>query len=202
MNLNAWKHFSKYTSGPPENQMMHTVGELLGSPVTATHGLVGRVLDAFFDEQSWQIRYLLVETSSAGRDRIVAFRSEAVVSIDAEEGLRVEGSPAFDLKSSERLHCLRSTRAVLDCTVAGWSGSLGTTADALFDEASWALRFLMIDASSWCPGVVVLLRPDLVQEAHWERQSLRVAITRVEVLNMSEADPTEIDTAHAERVLH
>ncbi len=182
--------------------MLHTVGDLLGSPVIATDGLVGRVLDAFFDEQSWQICYLLVEVSSSHRDRAVLIPPEVVVSIDAEEGIRIERLPAFDVKSVERLRSLRSTRAVLDCTVAGWSGNLGRTADALFDEGCWALRFLMIDASSWRPGAMVFIRPELVQETHWERQSLSVAMTRVEVLSMPDADPTDDDSPHTGRVLH
>jgi uncharacterized protein YrrD len=182
--------------------MLHTVGGLIGSRVIGTEGVIGHVLDAFFDEQSWRICYLLVEVSCVGRDRAVLFPPEAIVSIDTEDGIHIDHVPSFDLKSAERLRSLRSTREVLDCTVAGWAGDIGRTQDVLFDEGSWALRFLMIDVSSWCPGVVVFIRSDLVQEAQWESQSLRVAVTRLEVMNMPNGESTEDDIAQTGPVLH
>jgi sporulation protein YlmC with PRC-barrel domain len=185
-----------------EDEMLHPVGDLLGSPVVAPDGVVGRVLDVLFDERNWQIRYLLIKASREGRDREVLFPPEAVLSIDAEEGIRIDRLQPFELKSSKRMPCLRSTREVLDCTVSGWSGEIGRTEEVLFDESSWALRFLMIDVSSWCPGAVVFVRPDLVHEAQWERQSLSVAVTRLEVLSMPGAEPADVDAAHAGRVLH
>jgi hypothetical protein len=170
--------------------------------VIASDGEVGRVLDAFFDERSWQIRFLLIKMSCVSRDRIVLFPPEAVVSIDPHEGVRIERLPALERKPAEHMGSLRSAREMLDCTVAGWSGDIGRTEDVLFDEASWALCFLMINAGSWRPGTVVFVRSDLVEEVRWERQSLSVAITRAEVVSLPTENPADVDLAHDARVLH
>jgi hypothetical protein len=48
----------------------------------------------------------------------------------------------------------------------------------------------------------VFIRSDLVQEAQWESQSLRVAVTRLEVMNMPNGESTEDDIAQTGPVLH
>jgi hypothetical protein len=42
--------------------MLNQFNLLGGSTVTATDGLIGHVEAAFFDDQSWVIRYLVVAT--------------------------------------------------------------------------------------------------------------------------------------------
>lgn len=44
--------------------MLKTLSKLVGSTVTATDGLIGHVTAAFFDDQSWAIRYLVVDTGT------------------------------------------------------------------------------------------------------------------------------------------
>ena len=42
--------------------MLNTLSSLTSSDVTATDGSIGEVTSAFFDDQSWAIRYLVIDT--------------------------------------------------------------------------------------------------------------------------------------------
>ncbi len=44
--------------------MIHNLNDLIGHKLTATDGEIGHLQDAYFDDQSWAIRYLIAETGS------------------------------------------------------------------------------------------------------------------------------------------
>ena len=65
--------------------------------------------------------------------------------------------------------------------IVGSDGHLGTVADLLFDDASWKLRWLVVDTGRWLPGREVLLpisalgRPDPV------KREFQVRLTRHQI---------------------
>jgi sporulation protein YlmC with PRC-barrel domain len=44
--------------------MLRTLDGMLGSSIVATDGEIGKVYNVFFDDRSWAVRYLVVETGS------------------------------------------------------------------------------------------------------------------------------------------
>jgi hypothetical protein len=54
--------------------MFKTLNQLSGSSVTATDGLIGHVKEAFFDDRSWAIRYLVVDAGTwlSGREVLIS----------------------------------------------------------------------------------------------------------------------------------
>lgn len=50
----------------PADMQLHSVEQLLGYEVQATGQGIGQVQDLVFDEDSWQIRYLVVDTHGGG----------------------------------------------------------------------------------------------------------------------------------------
>jgi sporulation protein YlmC with PRC-barrel domain len=46
------------------NDMLRTLDGMLGSSIVATDGEIGKVYNVFFDDRSWSVRYLVVETGS------------------------------------------------------------------------------------------------------------------------------------------
>jgi len=44
--------------------MLHNIEELYGSKIAASDGDIGHVKDFYFDDKTWVIRYLVVNTSS------------------------------------------------------------------------------------------------------------------------------------------
>ncbi len=60
-------------------------------------------------------------------------------------------------------------------------GPIGTVVDFLFDDASWRVRWLVVDCGTWLPGRKVLVHPSAVSLSALERQQLSVAITKGQV---------------------
>jgi hypothetical protein len=52
--------------------------QLIGLQVNATNGEVGRLADLCFDDERWQIRYVIVDTSSRDRQMMLALGVEDV----------------------------------------------------------------------------------------------------------------------------
>jgi hypothetical protein len=71
--------------------------------------------------------------------------------------------------------------------IAASDGRLGTVSDFLFDDASWGIRWLVVDTGNWLSGRKVLL-PALGQ-LDPERNALSVELTMQQV-----KDSPDIDT--------
>jgi hypothetical protein len=84
--------------------MLRSLGNILGSVVHATDGEIGKVYDFFFDDRTWTMRYLVVETGDWLRRRRVLISTYALgkpewqgrrfpVALTQEQG---RGSPDVD----------------------------------------------------------------------------------------------------------
>ena len=58
--------------------MLRSVDSMLGSSIIATDGEIGKAYNVFFDDRSWAIRYLVVETGSWLRHRKVLISPEVL----------------------------------------------------------------------------------------------------------------------------
>ncbi|MGB8182853.1 MAG: PRC-barrel domain-containing protein [Stellaceae bacterium] len=47
--------------------------------------------------------------------------------------------------------------AIIGCAIEASDGRLGTVSDLLFEDVSWAIRWLIVDSGNWLPGRKVLL---------------------------------------------
>jgi len=64
--------------------MLYRAGTLLNKKVEATDGLVGVVKDLYFDDASWTLRYLVVDTGGRLTGRDVLISSEALIGFNDE----------------------------------------------------------------------------------------------------------------------
>jgi len=86
--------------------MLRNVKELQGFAIHATDGIMGEVVDLYFDDEDWAIRYLVVDTGHWLSGRKVLISPLAIGRVDwmAQElsvsltKARVEGSPDIDTK--------------------------------------------------------------------------------------------------------
>lgn len=183
--------------------MFLTLVDLIDSSVLASDGMTGRVVDAYVDDRTWAIRYLLVVVADSEGDKEMVCFPEAVTDIDAEEGCVLVGclSPR-DCASAAPHRNIRSSHEVLGCAVSGWNGAIGCTEDAIFETDSWVLRFLLIDGGGLCNGAVVLLQPALIDEVAWDEGLLRVTDSGVAVLSGDDADAVMSAAFSEPRRLH
>ena len=60
-------------------------------------------------------------------------------------------------------------------------GRIGTVVDFLFDDASWKLRWLVVDCGTWLSGRKVLIHPSAILREDLEQQQFVVALTKAQV---------------------
>lgn len=64
-------------------------------------------------------------------------------------------------------------------TITATDGNLGSVGDVYFDDRSWSVRYLAVDAGNWLPGRRVLVSPIAVRRA--DPTTLHVALSKEQV---------------------
>lgn len=88
-----------------------------------------------------------------------------------------EGAPA----GGDDPH-LRSTQAVSGYSIQASDGEIGHIRDFLMDDASWAIRQLVVTTGGWFSGKEVLIPIDQVAEVSYADSTVRVTMTRESIL--------------------
>ncbi len=81
---------------------------------------------------------------------------------------------------------LQNISGLTGCTITATDGDVGTITDLLFDDATWTVRWLVIDTGTWAASRKVLLPPSVMGHPDEATHSFRVRLTRAEI----EASPT------------
>lgn len=248
--------------------MLVSVRDLEDLAIQATDGDIGSVHDFYFDDRSWTIRYLVVDTGSwlPGRRVLVspmsvreARWSDRRLSVALTKA-QVEGSPDIDTaRPISRQHellftgyyglapywdgpyrwgavpdpvtpghaapagdpmvaralereglenvgpphlegrhlrdehgdaDLRSAREVIGHRIEAADGEIGHVEDFLVDDRTWAVRYMVIDTRNWWPGKKVLIAPEWIGEMSWPDARVTVNMTRDQIRNAPEYDPS------------
>lgn len=232
--------------------MLRTLADLKHMTIGATDGSIGKVRDAYFDDQSWTMRYMVVDTGGwLSRQVLITplaierldwperridvrmtreqikngpnIDTEKPVSrqhemlylnhyglpyywggpmlwgpTDSPPGLGAEvhaDSPRAIHRSDEDLdrstHAdphLRSCKAVSGYHIEANDGGIGHIDDYLFDDESWAIRYLVIDTRNWLPGKRVVISSEWVERVSWNEHKAYVAMSRQSLRDAPEYD--------------
>jgi len=76
---------------------------------------------------------------------------------------------------------LRHTSQVNGYSVHAIDGVIGTVSDFLFDDATWLVRWLVIDTGGWLPGRRVLLPPVALAHVNHIGRQFSVSLTKQRV---------------------
>ncbi|HEY8051331.1 MAG TPA: PRC-barrel domain-containing protein [Steroidobacteraceae bacterium] len=248
-----------------EHVMLHSIQKFDGVRVLAGDETVGTVEEAYFDDEHWVVRYLVVDAGGWLGGRRVLISPYAVHSIDWQNrALRValsrdqvEGSPGIDtdkpvsrqqeaeyhryygypqywpsatfwawgaipviaapdpqlreeIEARRRAAAkragadahLRSSRAVHGYRIDAVDELVGHVADLLFDERTWAIRYVVVEAGSWLHGRRVLVLPRWIRAVNWGERTLSVALTRAQIEHSPAYDPRHTPSPAYERALH
>jgi hypothetical protein len=79
--------------------------------------------------------------------------------------------------------------AIKGYAIAAGDGRIGTISDFLFDDASWLVRWLVVDTGNWLSGRKVLLPPAVLGTLDPKERECSVTLTMQQV-----KDSPEIDT--------
>ncbi|GAB2879603.1 hypothetical protein GCM10027046_04480 [Uliginosibacterium flavum] len=78
---------------------------------------------------------------------------------------------------------LRSCEAVIGYHVHATDGEIGHIQGFLVDEASWAIRYLIVNTSNWWLGHQVIIAPQWFKDVNWAEQKISVGLNRQSVMD-------------------
>ena len=244
--------------------MLRSIRNLHGSALHATDGELGSVEQAFFDDEAWVIRYLVVKTGGWLFGREVLISPLSVIRIDDASNRievrltqqQVKNSPDIDThKPVSRQHeidysgyygyapywggpymselseypvlapippapedqaraareaevrpedvHLRSTDEVQGYRLHAADDSIGHVDDFIFDDETWAIRYLAVDTRNWWPGgKTVLIATQWIDDIDWIDSSVHVDLKREAIRNSPEYDKVAAINREYETRLH
>jgi hypothetical protein len=83
---------------------------------------------------------------------------------------------------------LRNASVINGYAIAASDGRLGTVSDFLFDDASWLVRWLVVDTGNWLPGRKVLLPPSVLGHPDQMGYEFPVRLTMQQVKDSPDID--------------
>jgi sporulation protein YlmC with PRC-barrel domain len=245
--------------------MLEVGSALKGYAIEASDGRIGTVDDFLFDDRTWKIRWLVVDTGSWLTGRKVLIHPSAIGRADYERRQlsvsltksQVKGSPDLlqDQPVSQQMERslydyygwdpywgdnyfgmgsmvsplspspyftetasrenaaivlglndgdphLRSIAAVSGYHIHASNGQVGHVENFLIDDATWGIRYLIIDTRNWWPGVHVLMSPYAVREINWSKHQVRLDVSREQVKSGPLWNPVDIIDQTYEKRLH
>lgn len=94
---------------------------------------------------------------------------------------------------------LRNIKNFEHCAIDATDGRIGTVEDFYFDDASWAIRYLVVEAGDWLVDRKVLISPVSIGIPDWAERVLPVALTRQQVRDSPLINTREPVTRQHER---
>ena len=76
--------------------------------------------------------------------------------------------------------------------VGAADGPIGHIDDFIVDEASWQVRYLVVDTSNWMGGKWVAVSPASVTGVDWATQSVAMNLTRDEIKHSPTLDEANV----------
>jgi hypothetical protein len=96
---------------------------------------------------------------------------------------------------------LRSVSEVTGYYVHATDDDIGHVEEFLIEDSTWAIRYLVVDTRNWWPGKQVLVSPDWTRDISWNDRKVYVDLTRDQIKNGPEYDPTiAVNRAYEERL--
>lgn len=93
---------------------------------------------------------------------------------------------------------LRSAKEVIGYHVEASDGPIGHVEDFLFDEQSWAIRYVVMDTRNWWPGKHVVLSPQRFKSVSWAERTVSVDLTRDAIRESPEFDQMSLSDMRPE----
>jgi uncharacterized protein YrrD len=183
--------------------------------VAATDARVGLVEDVYFDSDSWDVRYLVVEKGMLLWRRSYLIPALAVAAVEPNERrlrLRLSKEQVAQCSQSgvgqtlsRRAGCpwtrkasaaadgqrLRSARRLIGHRVQAVDGAVGRVGDVLVDAQPVSVPRIVVASRKWLPGRKVTVPTKHVQGINGANRRVFLDISRRAVRNSPTYDPAE-----------
>lgn len=172
--------------------MLKSVRSLLHKPLTASDGPLGSLVDLYFDDRDWRLRYLVVDPGRPMPRREVLVPAGALVAAAGATlavslaRAQIERCPEIDEDKPVYLQHdmgaieahgdphLRSSEVVMGCAVHRPQGVHGRVKDLLIDDVRHNVSCIVIDTGLWLPGRRLELAPSEVERIDWVERTVHL----------------------------
>jgi hypothetical protein len=73
---------------------------------------------------------------------------------------------------------LRSTKEVTGYDIQAKDGEIGHVEDFIIDDATWTIRYLVVDTKNWWGGKPVLISPRWIEKVSWSESKVFINLSR------------------------
>jgi len=168
--------------------VFRTICDLRRVTIAATDGELGSVHDLYFDDLSWTVRYLVVDTGDWLPDRwaLVSPTSVrrwgpdpttlrlALTKTQFKTGLDMITPPVVvdrairhPAREDGEPH-LQAATTVMGYALETEDGEIGHVDDLLVDDTAWVIRYLRVDTKNRWAGKTVFVAPAWLTEVTWD----------------------------------
>ncbi len=107
-----------------------------------------------------------------------------------------------DLERESADSHLRSGKEVIGYEIRATDGPVGSVENFVFDDKSWAIRYMVVDTRKWLPGKHVLLSPEWIDSVSWPEHEVYMKVTRQAIEMSPEYDPSQPISREHEAALY
>lgn len=97
---------------------------------------------------------------------------------------------------------LRSLNNILGSTIIATDGEIGSVHDALLEDISWRVAYLVVETGSWFKRHKVLLSPSVLKQPEWGRKVLPVSLAIEQVKSSPDIDTDQPVSRQQEMALN
>lgn len=198
--------------------------ELLSYSAAAKDGTAGSVRDLLVTDDSWSVRYIVVDTEGFLSDNFVLLATKLVKEVKPPEQALVFDQTRLELENSipassappvsahhnepdilrEANHDphLRSAVEIAEYNVSASDGDLGQARGLAIEIATWNVRYVVVDTGEMLASNPVLLVPSSIRKIDWDTRNIRTNLTVAAVRACPDYDQESEITRQYEAFLH
>jgi hypothetical protein len=158
--------------------MLRSLKELERTTVNASDGDVGSIANFLFDDDRWAVRYVVVETGTSFEQKSVLVSPISFRNIDWATRIIQLWLTRRELGNAPSGSNLRSANEVSGYQIQGSDDAIGHVVDFLVDDATWAIRYLVVDTGPWWADHKVLVAPEWATRVSLDERKVFVDMTR------------------------
>jgi hypothetical protein len=86
---------------------------------------------------------------------------------------------------------LRNIKALKGYDVRATDGKIGEVEDFYFEDASWAIRYFVVDIGGWLSDRKVLISPEALKQPEWDKKIFPVSLSKGQIENSPDVDTSK-----------
>jgi len=200
--------------------MLRSLRSLAGTDVHAADGEIGRIESFHFDDHSWTVRYLVLDSGSFLRHEYLLVPPAAIAHVGLEgqhlqlapTRKEIESGPAYEahkpvsrqLETEVHLYYrlgfywthlgdpnLRNSKDLFATPVEASDGEVGEVGDFIADLDDWTLRDVVVDLGGAFRHKEVLAPVQTVARLGWDEPGVHLDLTAAQVDELKAYDSTD-----------